>query len=71
MSDRVIEIIREYTDNEVKENSDLINDLGMSSLDVVNLVVAFEDEFEIEVPDSKIKELTTVDRSVKYLEENV
>ena len=41
MSDRVIEIIREYTDNEVKENSDLINDLGMSSLDVVNLVVAF------------------------------
>ncbi len=71
MSDRVIEIIREYTDNEVKENSDLINDLGMSSLDVVNLVVAFEDEFEIEVPDSKIKELTTVDRIVKYLEENV
>ena len=71
MSDRVIEIRREYTDNEVKENSDLINDLGMSSLDVVNLVVAFEDEFEIEVPDSKIKELTTVDRIVKYLEENV
>jgi acyl carrier protein len=45
--------------------------LGLSSLDVINVVVAFEDEFDIEIPDQKIKELVTVGDIVEYLEKNI
>ena len=43
----------------------------MSSLDVINVVVAFEDEFDIEIPGQKIKELVTVGDFVEYLEKNI
>lgn len=44
----------------------------MSSLDVINVVVAFEDEFDIEIPDQKIKELVSVGGDiVEYLEKNI
>jgi acyl carrier protein len=44
-----------------------VADLGLSSLDVINVVVAFEDEFGIEIPDQIIKDLTTVGDIVRYL----
>ncbi len=50
------------------EKSSLTVDLGLSSLDVVNVVVAFEEEFDIEIPDEKIRELTTIGDVVEYLE---
>ena len=43
----------------------------MSSLDVINVVVAFEDEFDIEIPDQKMKELVTVGDIVEYHEKNI
>lgn len=43
----------------------------MSSLYVINVVVAFEDEFDIEIPGQKIKELVTVGDIVEYLEKNI
>ena len=43
----------------------------MSSLDVINVLVAFEDEFDIEIPDQKMKELVTVGDIVEYLEKNI
>ena len=49
----------------------LVTDLELSSLDIINLVVAFEDEFDIEIPDQKIKELVTVGDIVEYLEKTV
>lgn len=71
MLEKVIEILSEYTEVKkdcIKEESSLVNDLGLSSLDVISVVVAFEDEFDIEIPDQCIKDLVTVGDVVKYLE---
>ena len=51
-------------------DSALIDDLGLSSLDVINVVAAFEDEFDIDVPDRVLPTLRTVGDIVNYLEEN-
>lgn len=71
MLEKVIEILSEYTEiskDNIKMESGLVNDLGLSSLDVINVVVAFEDEFDIEIPDQIIKDLVTVGDVVNYLE---
>jgi acyl carrier protein len=71
MLDKVIEILSDFTTidkDKITENSELIADLGLNSLDVINIVVAFEDEFDIEIPDTKIKDLITVADIVKVLD---
>lgn len=71
MIEKVIDILADFTDLErdkITKNSKLVTDLGLNSLDVINVVVAFEDEFDIEIPDNKIKELLTVEDIVGYLE---
>lgn len=71
MLQKVIEILSGYTElgrDKIKAESALVADLGLSSLDVINVVVAFEDEFDIEIPDQVIKDLTTVGDVVEYLE---
>mgnify|MGYP004568271319 CR=1 FL=1 len=73
MIERVINILADFTtleEDKIKRESGLVTDLGLSSLDVINMVVAFEDEFDIEIPDQKIKELVTVEDIVEYLEKN-
>ena len=72
MFDRTVEILSEYVDggSEITMDSALVDDLGLSSLDVINIVAAFEDEFDIEVPDRVIPSLRTVGDIVNYLEEN-
>jgi acyl carrier protein len=70
MLDKVIEILSDFTTTDkdkITESSELIADLGLNSLDVVNIVVAFEDEFDIEIPDTKIKDLITVADIVQIL----
>lgn len=74
MLEKVKEILKDYTEtppSEITLTSNLAKDLDLNSLDVVNIVVAFEDEFEIEIPDREIKNLTTVGDIIKYLEEHV
>lgn len=74
MLERVIDILSEFTlleKEKIAKDSGLVNDLGLNSLDVINVVVAFEEEFDIEIPDSKIKELVTVGDIVEYLERYV
>lgn len=74
MLEKVIDILAEYTELEkdkISEKSSLIADLGLNSLDVINVVVAFEEEFDIEIPDQKIKDLVTIEDIVKYLEKYV
>lgn len=74
MIEKVIDILADFTTLEkdmITEKTSLVTDLGLSSLDVINVVVAFEDEFDIEIPDQKIKELVTVGDIVEYLEKNV
>ena len=71
MLEKVISIISEYQDipaDTIHANSHLVNDLGFTSYDVVSLVGKFEDEFDIEVPDRKIKLMKTVDDIVKFIE---
>ena len=71
MLDKVISIISEYQDipaSAIRSDSHLVNDLGLTSYDVVGLVSKFEDEFGIDIPDRKIKFIKTVDDIVKFIE---
>lgn len=55
----------------VTETASFVNDLGADSLDVVEFVMAVEQEFEISIPDSETANLTTVGDAVKYIEEHM
>jgi acyl carrier protein len=69
MFDRVKKILENYTESEIKEDSSLVADLGLSSLDIVSIVADFEDEFNIKIEDKDIYNFLTVDDILKYLEE--
>ena len=56
--------------DEVTEEASFIDDLGADSLDTVELVMALEEAFEVEVPDEDAEKLTTVGAAVKYIEEH-
>ncbi len=55
----------------VKANASFVDDLGADSLDTVELVMAFEEEFDIEIPDEDAEKITTVDAAVSYVKEKV
>lgn len=74
MLDKVISIISEYQDipaDTIHADSHLVNDLGFSSFDVISLIGRFEDEFDIEIFDRKIKLMKTVEDIVKFIEESM
>jgi len=52
----------------VKDNSSLIDDLGADSLDIVELVMAMEEEFGLEIPDEEAEKIKTVSDVVSYIE---
>ncbi|ADL12544.1 acyl carrier protein [Acetohalobium arabaticum] len=52
---------------EVTETASFIDDLGADSLDIVELVMAFEEEFEIEIPDEDAEDIGTVEDAVEYI----
>ena len=54
----------------LKNESSFINDLGADSLDTVELVMAFEEEFEIEIPDEEAEGIQTVKNAVDYINSN-
>lgn len=51
----------------VKENSSFIDDLGADSLDIVELIMAFEEEFDIEIADEDAEKIKTVSDVINYL----
>lgn len=55
----------------VTNEASFVDDLGADSLDTVELVMAFEEEFNIEIPDEDAEKLTTVGRSISYLTEKL
>ena len=57
-------------EDQVKPDAKFIEDLGADSLDTVELVMAFEEEFGIEVPDEDAEKLTSVGDVTKYVEEH-
>jgi acyl carrier protein len=71
MLEKIRDILVEYVDvprEQITMETNLLTDLGLSSLDVVNIVVAFEDEFGIEIPDRKLTEIVTVEDIVRFLQ---
>lgn len=57
-------------ESELTNDTDLQEDLGADSLDVVDLLMSIEDEFEIEIPDEEIENIRTVGELVSYIEAN-
>ena len=57
-------------ENEVVTEANFTNDLGADSLDTVELVMAFEEEFEIEIPDEEAEGIQTVKNAVDYITNN-
>jgi len=53
---------------EVKAEASFVDDLGADSLDVVELVMALEEEFECEIPDEEAEKITTVQQAIDYIE---
>lgn len=58
-------------EDKVTPNASITDDLGADSLDVVDLVMSFEEEFDIEIPDEQVENIKTVGDIVKYIEENI
>jgi len=72
--ERVKKIVVENLDVEadkVAESASFIDDLGADSLDLVELVMAFEEEFNIEIPDDVQENIRTVGDAVKHINEHV
>ncbi len=71
--DDVKEVVIEQLDcnpAEVKDDSKFIEDLGADSLDVVELVMALEEKFDIEISDEDAEGILTVNDAIKYIENN-
>lgn len=72
-ADRVKKIVVEHLgveEDKVVEGASFIDDLGADSLDTVELVMAFEEEFGIEIPDEAAKDIQTVGDAVNFIKEN-
>ena len=57
-------------EGEVTPNASFVDDLGADSLDTVELVMAFEEEFDLEIPDEDAEKITTVGDAISYIKEN-
>lgn len=74
MEDRVKEIIAEQLGvdgDQVTDNASFTDDLGADSLDTVELVMALEEEFDLEIPDEDAEKIATVGDAIKYLQANI
>lgn len=72
--EKVKAILSEQFDVEedtITAETNIADDLGADSLDIVDLLMSIEDEFEIEVPDDEVENIKTVGELVKYIEEHV
>jgi acyl carrier protein len=72
-ADRVKKIVVEHLGvdaEEVTPEANFIDDLGADSLDIVELVMAFEEEFGVEIPDDAAEKITTVKDAINYIDEH-
>ena len=72
-ADRVKKIVVEHLgveEDKVAPDASFIDDLGADSLDIVELVMAFEEEFGVEIPDDAAEKINTVGDAIKYIDEN-
>ena len=72
-TDRVKKIVVEHLgveEDKVTEDASFIDDLGADSLDIVELVMAFEEEFGVEIPDDAAEKIMTVRDAIEYIDKN-
>lgn len=73
IEERVKKIIVEQLgvkEEDVKPGASFVEDLGADSLDTVELVMALEEEFDIEIPDEEAEKITTVQSAIDYVQNN-
>ena len=71
--DKVKEILMDQLDVEeekVTMEASIVDDLGADSLDLVDMVMSLEEEFDVEIPDDQVENIKTVGDIVKYIEDN-
>ncbi|MEG0833769.1 MAG: acyl carrier protein [Oscillospiraceae bacterium] len=71
--EKIREILCEQLDldeDKVTLESSIVDDLGADSLDVVDLIMSLEEEFDISIPDEEVETMKSVDDLVKYIESN-
>ena len=71
MLEKLIELICNYVDIDpasLNENTNIRSELGLNSLELVNIAVAIEDEFEVEIPDREVMNIETLGDAVKIIE---
>ncbi|HEX7008305.1 MAG TPA: acyl carrier protein [Alphaproteobacteria bacterium] len=70
IAERVKKIVVEHLgvdESKVEDNANFIEDLGADSLDTVELVIAFEEEFGCEIPDDAAEKIVTVNDAIEYI----
>ncbi len=70
--DKVKQLIAEQlciSTDDIKDDANIIEDLGADSLDVVELLMSFEDEFKVSIPDEKLEDLKCIPNIVKLIDE--
>ena len=70
--DKVKEVIIDklgVDEDSIKNEAHFVNDLGADSLDTVELIMALEEEFGVEIPDEDAEKMSTVNDAIKYMEE--
>jgi acyl carrier protein len=71
VEERVIEIVSEQmgvAKDQITRETSFVNDLGADSLDTVELVMEFEEEFDITIPDEEAEKIQTVGQAIQYIE---
>jgi len=74
VKDRVIEIVCEnlgVNKDQVTEKTSFIEDVGADSLDIVELIMELEEEFEINIPDEQAEKIKTVGEAIEYIEREI
>ena len=73
VEERVKKIIVEQlgvSDEQVTQDASFVDDLGADSLDTVELVMALEEEFDVEIPDDEAEKITTVKQAIEFIQAN-
>ena len=74
VEERVKKIVAEQlgiAEDEINSESSFTKDLGADSLDTVELVMAFEEEFGTEIPDEEAEKITTIQEAINYIESHL
>lgn len=74
ISSKVVEIIKDKLNVDAKDitpEASFAGDLGADSLDTVELIMDFEKEFDLQIPDEDAEKISTVDDAIKYVEEHI